>query len=133
MRIFYGMSTPLHTVGRRRSHNRKAAASETLRLRAYTRIEREIDRRKRLGPFTSIDLGKLLGDGARSQALDDMAQIRYYQAEEDLTAIRCKRTTIGMERLLLIAEVLNLDIDTLFAPIEHAPRKPAEESTQVAA
>ena len=82
---------------------RKPATGRTIRLRAVERLAREIARRRDAGAFTSRDLARLLSDS------DD-------QARKDLTSITGRRDDLGWDRLLVIAEALDVDALTLFAP-----------------
>ncbi|OYX03982.1 MAG: hypothetical protein B7Z15_17965 [Rhizobiales bacterium 32-66-8] len=86
------------------------------------RVAGEVLRRRTLSGFTCNDLQKLVGDTTN----------RY--ATENLTAIDGRRwREIGFERLLLIAESLGLDMETITQPIEPRRRTAACAAEQVAA
>ena len=82
----------------------KPSTGRTIRLRAVERLAREIARRREAGTFTYRHLAGLLSDS------ED-------QASKDLTSICGRRDDLGWDRLLVIAEALDVDALSLFAPL----------------
>ena len=83
---------------------RKPATGRTIRLRAIERLARDVLRRRESGPFTYRHFAALLGD------TDD-------QASKDLTSIMSRRDDLGWDRIVVVAEAMDVDPETLFAPV----------------
>lgn len=98
-----------------RRHHRRSQVGEILLLRVFHRVACEIERRRRLGGFTWRHMGELLGDKKDSD-----------QAQKDMASINSRRVrAIGYKRLMQFVEVLDLDPDTIFLPIEKPTRSKA--------
>ncbi len=83
---------------------RKPTSGRTIRLRAIERLARDVLRRRESGPFTYRHFAALLGD------TED-------QASKDLTTIMSRRDGLGWDRIVVVAEAMDVDPATLFAPV----------------